>query len=89
MVDLDSIIESMPEWKHKLLPALKILADSKLLSAIARANANQLVDGRMDSEDEAAVAKEVREHRQTNRILLGLEDSARELTKGIENAQVQ
>ena len=84
MVDLDSVIGSLtPEWQHKLVPALKILAESKLLTACARANSNQLVDGRMDSDDEAAIANEVREIRQTNRILLGLEESARELTKGI------
>ena len=84
MVDLESIVKNMPA-REKLLPALKILADSGLLTAYARANANQLVEGRMDSDDEAALAKEVRDVRQTNRILLGLEESARQLTKGMDS----
>jgi hypothetical protein len=87
MDDLKRIIDTLPvETKIKVLPALKILADSKLFSLIARANANQLVDGRMDSEDELAIVQEVREHRQTNRILLGFEELVRDLTKGIEDA---
>lgn len=69
--------------QHLLLPALRILANSGLFSALARANANQLVEGRMDSDDEVALAKEVRDVRQTNRILLGLEESAKQLTKGM------
>ncbi len=85
-LDLDSIVERLPgEQKIAVLPALKILVDVGLFSALARANANQLVDGRMDSEDEVALAKEVRDTRQTNRILLGLEESAKQLTKGMED----
>lgn len=82
MVNLESIVQQMPR-QEELLPALKILADSGLLTAYARANANQLVDMRMDSDDEVAIAKEVRDIRQTNRILLGFEESARQITKGI------
>jgi hypothetical protein len=82
--DLESVIDTMPDLKHELLPALKILVDAGVFSKLAHANANQLVDGRMDSDDEAALAKEIRDIRQTNRILLGLEESARQLTKGIE-----
>lgn len=85
MVDLESIISKMPS-QDKLLTALKILVDAGVFSALARANANQLVDRRMDSEDETALVKEIRDIRQTNRILLGLEESARQLVKGIENA---
>ena len=84
--DLESILETIPDKKHEVLPALKILVDAGVFSALARANANQLVEGRMDSDDEVALAKEVRDVRQTNRILLGLEESAKQLTKGIENA---
>jgi len=84
--DLESIVSALsPDQQHRALPALKILVDVGLFSALARANANQLVEGRMDSDDEAALAKEVRDVRQTNRILLGLEESARQLTKGIED----
>lgn len=87
MVDLESVVNAMPEEKRfVLLPALKILADTGLFSAYARANKNQLVDERMDSDDEAALASEIREMRQTNRIILGLEESAKLLTKGIEDA---
>jgi hypothetical protein len=85
MVDLESVIKELPGDTHQLLSALKILADSGLMSAYARANGNQLVDGRMDSEDEAAIAKEVRDVRQTNRVLLGFEESAKQITKGISN----
>jgi hypothetical protein len=84
--DLESIVSALPpDQQHRALPALKILVDVGLFSALARANANQLVEGRMDSDDEVALAKEVRDVRQTNRILLGLEESARQLTKGIED----
>lgn len=86
MNDLQSIVNSMPDSKLELQKAFKILADNRVFSLLARANANQLVDERMDFEDEVALAKEVRDHRQTNRILLGLEESAREIAKGIENA---
>lgn len=87
MADLKRIIENLPvETRIKVLPALKILVDAQLFSLIARANANQLVDGRMDSDDEAAILKEIREHRQTNRILLGFEELVRDITKGIEDA---
>lgn len=86
MADLSAIIESMPDRKQQILEALKILVDVKMFTLLARANANQLVDGRMDSEDEDALVKEVREHRQTNRILLGFEESARQILKGHENA---
>lgn len=85
MVDLESIVNTLPGDTHKLLSALKILADSGLMTAYARANGNQLVDGRMDSDDEAALAKEVRDVRQTNRVLLGFEESAKQLTKGMTN----
>lgn len=86
-MELDRIIAELPvDIRVKILPALKVLVDAQLFSLIARANANQLVDGRMDSEDEAAIVKEVREHRQTNRILLGFEELVRDITKGIENA---
>ena len=79
------IFDQLPEdVRVKILPCLKVLADSGLLSLIARANANHLVDGRMDSDPEV-IAKEVLEVRQANRILLGLEASAKEMTKGIEN----
>jgi hypothetical protein len=69
-----------------LLEALKVLVDTKVFSLLAHANANQLVDGRMDSDDEASVVSQVRECRQTNKILLGFEESADQLTKGIEDA---
>lgn len=86
-LDLEAFVNQLDhEKRQKLLPALAILADVGMFSALARANGNQLVDGRMDSEDEVALAKEVREVRQTNRVLLGLEESAKQLTKGIENA---
>lgn len=85
MVDLESIVNKLPVDQFKLLTALKILVDSGLIKAITRANGNQLVDARMDSEDEAAIAKEVRDVRQTNRVLLGFEESARELTKGLSD----
>lgn len=83
-MDLKALIETMPERKRQLLEALKILVDAELFSQLARANTNQLVDGRIDSADELALVKEIREHRQTNRILLGFEESAKQLTKGIE-----
>lgn len=86
MDNLESIIKSMPEKRQQLLEALKILVDAKIFSLLARANANQLVDGRMDSDDEDTVVSQVRECRQTNKILLGFEESAKQLTKGIENA---
>jgi hypothetical protein len=86
-LDLEHFVNQLDEEKRqKLLPALGILVEVGMLSALARVNMNQLVDQRMDSEDEAALAKEVREVRQTNRVLLGLEESAKQLTKGIENA---
>ena len=85
MVDLESVIKELSGDTHQLLSALKILVDSGLMSAYARANGNQLVDGRMDSDDEAAIAKEVRDVRQTNRVLLGFEESAKQITKGISN----
>lgn len=88
MSDLDSIINSMPEKKHELLAALKVLVDNRVFSLLVRAKANQLVNERMDSEDEIALAKEVREHRQTNRILLGFEETAKQLTKGMNDAQI-
>lgn len=84
--DLESIVKALPgEAQIVVLPALRILVDNGILSALARANGNQLVEGRMDSEDEVALAKEVRDVRQTNRVLLGLEESARQLTKGMSN----
>lgn len=83
-MELKALIDTMPERKQQLLEALKILVDAQLFSQLARANTNQLVDGRMDSGDESALVKEVREHRQTNRILLGFEESAKQLTKGME-----
>lgn len=83
-MDLESVINALPEKKQQLLEALKVLADAKVFSLLARANANQLVNERMDSDDDDALTKEIREHRQTNRILLGFEESARELTKGME-----
>lgn len=85
---LDSIINSpeLADRKLKLLESLKVLVDAEVFSRLARQNANQLVDGRMDSDDESAIAKEVREIRQTNRILLGLEESAKQLTEGFNNA---
>ena len=86
-MELNQIIEALPvETRVKVLPALKVLVDAKLFTLIARQNANQLVDGRMDSDDEAAVVKEIREHRQTNRILLGFESLIADITKGIEDA---
>jgi hypothetical protein len=85
MDNLQAIIDSKLHVKHELLAALKILVDEQVFTLLARANANQLLDQRMDSEDEVALAKEIREHRQTNRILLGFEATARELTKGNDN----
>ncbi|MGL5935884.1 MAG: hypothetical protein ACRCZI_09720 [Cetobacterium sp.] len=85
MNDLKSVINELPgEYPLKVLPALKILVDAGLFKAVARANGNQLVEGRIDSDDEAALIKEIRETRQTNRVLIGFEESARQLTKGIE-----
>ena len=86
MDNLQTIINSMPDSKFELQKALKVLVDTQLLSKLARANANQLVDQRMDSDDEIALLKEIREQRQTNRILIGLEESARDIVKGIEDA---
>lgn len=86
MSNLESILNLMPEKKHQLLEALKILVDAKVFSLLARANANQLVDGRMDSDDEVALVSQVRECRQTNKILLGFEESAHQLTKGLDDA---
>lgn len=86
MVNLESVIDDKPEKRQQLLEALKILVDEKVFSLLARANANQLVHERMDDGDEVALAKEIREQRQTNRILLGLEESAKELTKGMNDA---
>jgi hypothetical protein len=86
-LNLESYVNGIgEEARQRLLPALVILADMGLFSALARANGNQLVEDRMDSEDEVALAKEVREVRQANRVLLGLEESAKHLTKGIERA---
>ena len=85
MIEKELIDQLPPEIRVKMLPCLKVLAESGLLSLIARAKANHLVDGRMDSSDPEAIAKEVLEVRQANRILLGLEESAREITKGTEN----
>jgi hypothetical protein len=62
--------------------ALKVLVDAEVFSLLARANSNQLVDGRMDSEDEPALVNQIRECRQTNRILLGFEESATSTNEG-------
>jgi hypothetical protein len=84
MPDLESVIKQYyPDQQIELLLALKIIADAGLFSACARASTIQLVSERMDSEDEVAIVKEVRNIRQTNRILLGLEESALQLTKGL------
>lgn len=85
MVDLEAIISRTDGTnQHEILHALKILVTHNVFGQLAHLNANQLVEGRMDSDDEDALVKEVRDIRQTNRILLGLEESARQLTKGIE-----
>jgi hypothetical protein len=86
MGSLESLINSMPEKRQQLLEALKVLVDTKVFSLLARAKANQLVDGRMDSEDEPALISQIRECRQTNKILLGFEESASQLTKGMDDA---
>lgn len=86
MIEKLHIDQLSGEYRITVLPALKILVDSGLLSLVARANTNHLVDNRMDCESEEEIVNEVRKVRQANRILLGLEESARELTKGIENA---
>lgn len=86
MVDLETVIRALPgDQQFKTLEALKILVDFKVLSLFARANGNQLVEMRMDSSDEDALVREIREVRQTNRVLLGLEESAKQLTKGMED----
>lgn len=85
MIDLESTIASMPEKRHEIMDALKVLVDTKLLSKAVQWSANQLIDKRMDWEDSDAILKEIREQRQTNRILLGFEESAREITKGMTN----
>lgn len=87
MVDLESVVNSMPEHKLTLLPALKILVDLEVFSQLAHLNTSRMVDERMDSDvDEDTLAKEIREARQTNRILFGLQETARKLTEGMENA---
>jgi uncharacterized membrane protein len=83
--DLKLVIESLPVDQIKVLLAFKILVESGVFTALARANANHLVDRRMDWENESEIAKEIREIRQTNRILLGLEESARQLTEGMKD----
>lgn len=87
MVDLGSCLASVPELNRgKVLEALKILADAEIFTRLARMNANQLVENRIDSSEEGDLVREIREVRQTNRVLLVLEESARELTKGMDNA---
>jgi len=84
MIDLAFVINRMDTGNRvEVLSALKILVEHNVLGQVAHTNMNQLVDNRMDSEDEVAIVREVRETRQTNRVLLGLEESARQLTKGI------
>lgn len=86
MVDFDSFLrETDDAQKHEVIHALKILVRHGVLGRLASMNANQLVEGRMDSEDEDALVKEIRDIRQTNRILLGLEESARQILKGIDS----
>lgn len=83
--NLESVLASMdPGERYTLLPHLKILVESKLLSRMANANVSHFVEGRVDLEDAQKLAEEILDIRQTNRVLLGFEESAREITKGID-----
>lgn len=64
------------DWRL-IASSLEILVDTGFLTRLARLNKNHLVDSRTDSEDELVILKEVLEVRQTNRVLLTLEESAR------------
>lgn len=83
MVDLEQVIrENDPMNRAEILGALEILVTHNVFGRLAHLNRNHLVDSRMDSEDDVALTKEIREVRQTNRVLLGLEASAKQLTEG-------
>ena len=85
-LDLDSLLKGMdPGERFSVLPAIKILVEHRVFTRMAHANMNQLVENRLDFEDEAAVVKEIRETRQTNRILLGLEESAKQYLEGMKD----
>lgn len=80
MIDMESALKEIPpELLPNVIPALQILVESGLIAHMVRLNKNQLVDGRTDFDDDEAIHKEVRDIRQTNRVLLGFEESAKEI----------
>jgi len=82
--DFSQIIKELPGDTDKIIGALKILAECGIFTAMSRKNMNRLVDGRVDSDvGDVELAQEIREVRQTNRVLLSLEESAHQITKGM------
>ena len=86
MVNLDTLLDDLELGARvKVVEALEILVTHEVFVKWATMNMNRLVAGRTDSDDEVAIAKEVRDIRQTNRVLLGLHESARQLFKEQSN----
>lgn len=82
MTNIESVLHEFdPAEREKIVQALGILVEAGFMTRLIRLNKNQLVDGRMDWEDQTAVEQEVRDIRQTNRVLLSFQESARQITE--------
>lgn len=87
-MDLDSVISQLdPIPREDVKKALQVLVEGGIFPSLVRANMNRLVEGRVDSDSEDALIKEVRDIRQTNRALLMLEESAKQIVKGMNDEQ--
>jgi len=86
MIDLTQAAAGFDYETHRaVVKALGVLTESGIFQILVRDGMNPLIAGRFDSEDEDALLKEIRDLRQTNRFLLGFEESALQFVKDNSN----
>lgn len=70
----------------EFLPAIKVLTNLQAFDRLIRMNKTQLLDGGVAWDASDDVFQRVKELTQTNKTLLILQESANQLTEGMNNA---